>query len=386
MRNKNHELIFVDRIKDMRRIVFLSLFCLIYTILVFTLLSEIIPEKNFFPYRNVALEYASERWARFANFDGVHYISIARSGYSEFQQAFFPAYPVLIRFISFVFGDNFFWAGVFLSWLALFLGAVIWYRFLKNFLKKEPFDILLFWLIFPTSFFFFSVYTESLFFLILGVVLYSLQKRKFIIFFLSLFFLSLTRVVGVVAVLIVFFSKGLSWRQKILGIIFSLSGIGLYSLYLFKTTGDPLFFFNAQNVFGARSTKLVFLLQVYFRYLKIFLTADFSFAYIIALFEFVVFNWVFLFFVYMAIKKKLYVFWRGFSLEKGIFYFSLASIIIPTLTGTFYSIPRFVLLSPYFFIYFPQKLYGRLKLFLYCLAFLGYTVFAVFFARGYFVS
>jgi hypothetical protein len=36
----------------------------------------------------------------FANFDGVYYLRIAKLGYQQYEQAFFPLYPLLISFFS----------------------------------------------------------------------------------------------------------------------------------------------------------------------------------------------------------------------------------------------------------------------------------------------
>ncbi len=370
----------------MRKVFFLFFFSLVYTVFIFLFLAELIPEKNFFPYQDIALEYASERWARFANFDGVHYISIARSGYSQYEQAFFPLYPILIKGFSYLFAGNFFVAGIFISWVSFLAGLYIWYLFLKRFRKKSFFWILVLWVFFPTGFYFFALYTESLFFLIFGLVLYSLHRRHLKILYPSLFFLSLARVIGVLAGLLVIFHPKLKIHEKILGLIFSVLGLGVYSIYLYQTTGDPFFFFTAQDVFVERSTRLILLPQVYYRYLRIFLTADFSFAYVVALLEFFIFNLVFLFLLYQGWRRKLYIFWKGLSLEKGIYYFSLISFVLPTLTGTLNSIPRYALFAPYFFIYLPESLPLRWRRVVLFLSFFGYSIFAIFFARGYFVS
>src|SRR5437867_13438712 len=42
-----------------------------------------------------------------ANFDGSHYISIAKIGYQTYQQAFFPLFPIFIRFITTLFQSNY---------------------------------------------------------------------------------------------------------------------------------------------------------------------------------------------------------------------------------------------------------------------------------------
>src|SRR5690349_10070631 len=58
---------------------------------------------NKFPYRELLLLYKLPDWiTSFANFDGVHYIWIAKDGYSaQYTQAFFPLYSIIIRFLTF---------------------------------------------------------------------------------------------------------------------------------------------------------------------------------------------------------------------------------------------------------------------------------------------
>ena len=60
-------------------------------------------------------------------------------------------------------------------------------------------------------------------------------------------------------------------------------------IFLWKTTGDPMNFFTSQTVFGAqRSTDLITIFQVYYRYIKIFLTAQFNLQYFVAVLESIV--------------------------------------------------------------------------------------------------
>src|SRR3989338_7634876 len=50
-----------------------------------------------------------------ANFDGVHYLSIAERGYVQYEQAFFPLYPVLVRSIARTLHITYITAGEFIS-------------------------------------------------------------------------------------------------------------------------------------------------------------------------------------------------------------------------------------------------------------------------------
>src|SRR4030067_2096994 len=63
-----------------------------------------------FPYfqeRLIASGLPHLIWS-FGNFDGVHYLGIAKDGYAyQFTQVFFPMYPVLIRLVSYITLGNF---------------------------------------------------------------------------------------------------------------------------------------------------------------------------------------------------------------------------------------------------------------------------------------
>lgn len=70
------------------------------------LASSYLPFRPRFPYSDVLLipsKLPFWIWS-FANFDGVHYLTIAKNGYSaQFTQVFFPFYPFIIGFISKIF-------------------------------------------------------------------------------------------------------------------------------------------------------------------------------------------------------------------------------------------------------------------------------------------
>src|SRR3989344_5783719 len=97
------------------------------------------------------------------NFDGVHYLGIAKDGYAhQFTQAFFPLYPILIRLLSWITNINELAACLLLSNLAFLAGLTVFYKLIKeNFDQKIALWSSIFLLAFPTSFYFGAVYTES---------------------------------------------------------------------------------------------------------------------------------------------------------------------------------------------------------------------------------
>src|SRR5262249_49480418 len=125
-------------------------------------------------------------------------------------------------------------------------------------------------------------------------------------------------------------------------------GLITYMEYLKATTADPLAFVHAQSGFLAgRSMHLILLPQVYWRYLKILALAPLNFSYFVALCE----VWIFTVMLIAGIFA-LMTYWRKNHIFFPLALFSLVSILLPTVTGTLLSTPRFALLciSSFLFI------------------------------------
>jgi hypothetical protein len=358
---------------------------------------KFIPYLGFFPYRDVLNNYFPAFLTKLANFDGIHYLLIARQGYSQYEQAFFPLYPLLIHLGSFLIKNELIVA-LLISNLFFVFGWYFFYRYLHLILPRTNFLSLAFLLLFfPTAFYFNAVYTEGLFFFLLFFGLYMLEKKHYWQAAIGFFLLSLTRLIGIFVFIPIVFHLFLQFKKegkslsKLIGLknIFLLSspflGLFLYMAYLQLTTGDWLFFFHAQPFFGAlRSTELIFLPQVYWRYLKIFLSASINFQYFVSLIEFIIFNLVLVVLIFDLIKN-LNTEKKNFSYI-GLILFSLANFILPTLTGTLSSIPRYALLSPTFFVYLSQIKNKRLLLLLSMTFFIFYCLLFGFFSQDYFIS
>jgi hypothetical protein len=360
-----------------------------------------IPYLGFFPYREDYRLFKLPGYiSSLANFDGIHYVRIAGKGYDQFEQAYFPLYPLLIRRLSPLFNNNHLLTGIVIANVSFVLALFVFYYYLRLIDKqgkgKGALWAVVFLLSFPTSFFFGVLYTESLFFLLIILSLFTLEKGKPILASFFAFFASLTRLTGIF-LLIPFFLKIIEkfkhakyqmLNTKYLMLLVSpFLGLGLYSYYLYQATGDPLFFFRSQPAFGAnRSTNLVLLPQVYFRYLKIFFTANINFQYLIALVEVSIFNLV----CYFLLQDLLNVLKKHqsklFYTRLGLNLFSLAILLLPTLTGTFTSVPRYVLLCPSFFIGLSQIKGRKTKIAVSFLFFVLNMVLFSFFVQGYFVS
>jgi len=158
-------------------------------------------------------------------------------------------------------------------------------------------------------------------------------------------------------------------------------GLVVYMLYLQWTVNDPFYFFHVQPLFGAQrsGSNLVLPYQVIWRYLKIFVTVPLVHTYFVAVLEFASFA---LFFALLVLG------WAGKKIRLSYLVFGFSLLILPTLTGTFSSVPRYVLpIFPGFLVlaFYLEKLkFLRLPLILASLVLS--LVCVMFFVRGYWIS
>lgn len=350
----------------------------------------------------------------FANYDGANYMHIAHSGYGMYEQAYFPFFPFLVHIFAPVFGYGYFLAGFLISNIGFFFGLYFFKKYLEAIGKKrnDVYWALTFLLIFPTSFFFGAVYTEGLFFFFVGGALYYSQKRYYWKVFIFCFLAALTRFMGaflvipLIATLLVehyhvhltqktFVAKAtyllqfISTHIKLLFVVASpLLGLCVYMLYLFLTVQNPFYFYNAVSAFHTQRTTshIILLPQVYYRYIHIFLQAPHNFVYFVALVEFFICNLfiVVLFYDLWRLWKKETHSMRGSLI--GLNLFSFVNLILPTLTGTMTSLPRYALFSLSFFVRLGSISNIGVKIALFTLFVLFHLLLLVLFIQGYFIS
>lgn len=362
---------------------------------------KFIPYLGFFSYGDTMLKYGLPSFIRgLTNFDGIFYIRISLQGYSQYEQAYFPLYPLLIRFFTLLTFGNPIIAGVLISNIVFIFGLIVFLKYAAKITKNQNLIwLILFLLCYPTSFFFGVMYTESLFFLLLLSSVYFFQKEKYILSFLFAFLTGLTRVTGVFLVILLIFEaykkirvknlplwKNILNSKKMLVVLTApILGISTYCFYLWFRYGDPLYFFHAQEYFGAhRSTSLISPPQVIFRYLKIFITANKNFQYYVAVNELFFFFFVSLL---LLIDLKNILRKKPFNLSRlGLNVFSFTNVLVPTLTGTLTAIPRYSLLSLSIFFALAEIENKLIKVILLIIFLILHIVFLGLFIQGYYVT
>ncbi len=316
-----------------------------------------------------------------ANFDGNHYLTIARRGYGYAQQAFFPLYPNLIRYFSkYMLPVT---SGVAISIVSFFIAII----FLVKLVKLDDSDpniakwTIISLLTFPTSFFLGSVYTEGLFLMLVVLSFYCARTGRWWLAGIFGAFASYTRFVGIFllpALLFEWFETSKN-KKNLIPILLIPIGLLIYMQFLDKTTGDPFAFIHVQKLFGqGRSEKFILLYQVFWRYIKMVFTVDLNNPiYPTVVLEFVTgiaFLWAS---IAVAIKQR-----RSYAV------FAVLSYLIPTLTGNLVSLPRYILTAFPFFIGYGRFLtqYKHLRLIILPVSGLLLVIYLGMFIRGYWVA
>lgn len=329
-----------------------------------------------FPYVEVLKNSGLPYWVwSFGNFDGVHYIRIAKDGYAyQFTQAFFPMYPILIKLVSFITFGNYLVAALLISNTCFLIAVILFYKITKNIFNQSiAFWSCLFIIFSPTSFYFASVYTESLFFLLVILSFYFYEKENYILSSIFGAFSSLTRLIGIyLSVVLTKIAK----RKNYFSLFIVPFGLIVYMLYLKITFDNPIYFLTAQSAFGQErsTTNLVLLPQVFYRSIQQMFTTH----------GFVLFNSTFDFIsTLICLILLLYSFKM---VRKSWVIFSLLAVLTPTLTGSLISMPRYIIIAfpMYIVVASINNIWIKVILLVLSIGLLAITT--TFFTRGYWIA
>lgn len=282
------------------------------------------------------------------SFDGVHYFNLAHYGYASFYtgflQAFFPVFPLLIAAASKVFQSEL-TSGYLIVHLSLIGALWFLYKLVRlDYSKQIAANTILLLLIFPVSFFFGSFYSESFFLLVSVASFYFARKQNWFLACLLSGIASGTRVAGIFlvpAILLEFYSihqsnlKSTITDKRILWFLLAPLGLLLYMNYLNMSVHDPFYFATIQPLFGAEREvgHIVLIHQVFYRYVRMLITVNHTdplfFTVLLEFLSGVLFS---LLTIVLFIKSRL-----------SYAVYTALSFLLPTLTGTFSSMPRYVL-------------------------------------------
>jgi len=356
-------------------------------------------------------------WEAMSNFDGEHYLTIARRGYENLTQAFFPFYPVIIGIISRTFYLPVIISGLIVSHFSLLLGLYFAWRLFKLDCEESHqkiffaggFFFLLLILLWPTAQFYGAIYNDGMFFCLATLTLWWGRTRHWLLAGLAGGLATLTRLNGLALwpfivieylniesfptqLIFLQLKNGIAKKQVInfshqlvkkLTTPALLSSLLIPVAFISYLLYQQLRFGSWEVVFSNMSiwnqNRITFPPQVIWRYLKIFIfTSPFTYQYWVAFLE--------LGSVFIYVLALIYA-WKKIRLSYFLFFF--VSILIPSLTGTFQGMPRYALhLYPFFLslAIFLRTKSALVKVFYLLISILLFLFYTAFFCSCYFVA
>jgi len=271
-----------ETFKECRLLGILAVGKTVYILLIVIVL-RIFPDPDFIQsaaiYKHWPREGGFVFSSHFATWDTAHYLYLSEIGYAKTRSscAFFPLWPILVRYFSVITSSNHLISGLLLSNI---FSLVAWFMFHSNVAKQLGESVanwsLVFLALFPGSLFYQFHYTESLFFLLIMVLWWGLEEKRYGWAWIGALCLPLTRGVGVFAVLPIAahaLKHTINWRNQqvfnrnstdrhqiitfpirpVLLLTAPLIGWAGYLILIWHWTGNPFEGFEAQNYWGVHS-------------------------------------------------------------------------------------------------------------------------------------
>jgi Mannosyltransferase (PIG-V) len=195
-------------------------------------------------------------WDAFARWDSGWFYGIARNGYAFVEGgrsnlAFFPAYPMSMRYVARLMGgdqqSDYFIAGILVSWTAFVLAIVVLYRLAQLELGDEAAAVrsTIYATVFPFAFFFGVVYSESLFLLGSVTTFYAMRRSRWLLAGLAGALTTATRANGIFmlpALLVLLWPlrrDRMALAKGLGAVALASAGYVAYSLFVYQMSGSP---------------------------------------------------------------------------------------------------------------------------------------------------
>jgi hypothetical protein len=210
------------------------------------------------------------------HWDAQRYVHVAQYGYqSMYDTPFFPLFPLLIKGLALLFGDQgYLAAGILLSNAALLGTLFVIYQLAIDALGEQAGRrAILYLCIFPTAFFFFAAYNESLFLLLTGSSFLAMRRQRWWLAGGLGLLAALTRTAGLLLAVPFLYEVWATrtlpapgerapgcWRQlwqrfpRILPICLLPLGTAAYCTFCWLTFGNPFSFALVQMHWGRATT------------------------------------------------------------------------------------------------------------------------------------
>lgn len=194
--------------------IFISLLATRFLIYVIGIvLFALINHQSIFPIDSLV----HDTWVKW---DTHHYLSIATSGYQnvgdeKYELVFFPLYPLIIFIVNKFLLLSPLSSGLIISWLAFAGAGVVLYIIINHdHGSTTALRTVKYLAIYPFSFFFGMVYTESLFLLFAVISFFFLQKKQWVFAAIFIGLATLTRLQGIILLLPAIIELANDFRHK----------------------------------------------------------------------------------------------------------------------------------------------------------------------------
>lgn len=175
-------------------LIFVIITRVLILILPWLLITLLFPES---PKQNL-IEFTITAWNRW---DAPHYLYIAQNWYTNMGDeanfiVFFPLYPLIIKLFLFAISPVL--AAILISSIFFIIGCYFFYKLiLVDYPEKIARWTVILLAIFPTSYFFNSPYTESLFLMLFAISFYTARKNNWIVSGITTALACITRPFGI---------------------------------------------------------------------------------------------------------------------------------------------------------------------------------------------
>jgi hypothetical protein len=322
-------------------------------------------------------------WYSWAQWDGGHYLKIAQSGYQNLQDtAFFPLYPLLVKFLGGILFGNYLLAGLVISNASFLVFLYILNNLSEILNKQKNLDLVFLYILFPASFFAVSFYSEGLFLLVSTLALLYFLRRQYWGAYLLAAISAITRPFGIILVFAMFVSEVFKilknkespklFLRPAVHLLIGVSLFVVYANFLFTKFHDPLAFLSVQSRWSREIIDPVTTVAIYLSK-AITLNLPNFMDYL----DFVVFGSFFLILI-LGIKKLPAVIWI----------YSILILMFSAATATLSGVPRYALSAVGVFILLANYLSTKpkLKLAVYVIFLFLQIFLLVRFFNGYWVA
>lgn len=277
--------------------------------------------------------------------DAPHYLDIADNWYQStgddaYWIVFLPLFPVLVAITQYLPFLGILQAAYLVSISAAVGSAIVFYKLVRlDETRKVSLYSVLALFIFPTSFFLFLPYPESVFLLLILLTFYNLRKGNFLLGSIFAMLATATKIAGLALIPVIFvefllhhitLQKPAKLLKAVLILNLPIAGFLFYLLINYLTFGDIFYFQKAQN--QNWNTDFYPIVPAFKQAVSFTSDPEFETAIYLGFGQLIAF--------FLALATLVY---SWFKLRKSYFVFSLAFFVIYASMSYWLSFPRYLL-------------------------------------------